>query len=307
MTQESRKGNIVLITIAVIGCVGTIVASTIGAISSYSVEKLRQESELTKIALVSIATQGGATQMVLQNTVDAPTPPPYPTYTPQQAIVITATPPPSTPTRTALPIQSTGFVFEDDFENGLDSNWNIKYGELGMANGKLTIISPFSKQHSNYLAVLDGYYWGNYKVTFEIAPFEDTGAFESDNGQVAILLRYQEGQDNVGFYMSGGTVGVQFGKYTKNKEWELYASSLVTGREGDFNFYPNPLNPSTITIECIGNTYTAYINDKKINSFNVPGVEQGQIGFWFLNGTFAESRKDGVAARIEYIIIEALE
>lgn len=307
MSQESSKSNSVLVIIAIIGVLGTIIGGIINIYGNMNVEKFRQEAELTKIALVSIATQGGATQMVLQNTVDAPTPLPYPTYTPQQAIVITATPPALTPTPTALPIQSSGFVFEDDFENGLDPNWNIKYGELGMANGKLTIISPFSKQHSNYLAVLDNHYWGNYKVTFEIAPFEDTGAFESDNGQVAILLRYKEGQDNVGFYISGSIVGVQFGKYTKNKEWELYASSLVTGREGDFNFYPNPLNPSTITIECIGNTYTAYINDKKINSFNVPGTEQGQIGFWFLNGTFAESRKDGVAARIEYIVIEALE
>lgn len=307
MSKESTKGNSAVIIVAIVGALSTICAASIGAITTYNVEKMRQEAELTQIVLVSKATQSEATQIILQSTADAPTPLPYPTYTPQKVIVVTATPAPVKESPTPVPIQASGFKFEDDFENGLDPFWNVKYGELGMANGKLTITSRYSDQHSNYLAVLDNLYWGNYKVTFELAPFEDTGAYESDNGYAAILLRYQEGQDSVGFHIGGGVLGVQFGKYTKDKEWELYTSSLVNGSEGDFNLYPNPANPNTITIECIGNTYTAFINDRKITSFNTPGPEYGQIGFWFLNGTFAESRKDGVAARVEYIIIEALE
>jgi hypothetical protein len=82
MTQEPHKSNIVLILIAVIGVIGTIIGATITVIGNYNVEKLHQETELTRIALISIATQGGATQMVLQNTANAPTEPPAPTYTP---------------------------------------------------------------------------------------------------------------------------------------------------------------------------------------------------------------------------------
>ena len=73
MTQEPHKGNIVLILIAVIGVIGTVTGAIITVNGNYKVEKLRQETELTRIALVSIATQGGATQMVLQNIVNAPT------------------------------------------------------------------------------------------------------------------------------------------------------------------------------------------------------------------------------------------
>jgi hypothetical protein len=97
MTQESHKSNIVLIIIAIIGVMGTIIGATITVNGNYNVEKLRQETELTRIALVAIATQGGATQMVLLNTVNAPTQqpaptqPPAPTYTPYPTLTVEPT------------------------------------------------------------------------------------------------------------------------------------------------------------------------------------------------------------------------
>jgi len=66
MTAEPHKSNTALIFVAIIGIIGTIVASGIGAIGNYNTEKLRQEAELTQISLISIATQGGAAQTVLQ-------------------------------------------------------------------------------------------------------------------------------------------------------------------------------------------------------------------------------------------------
>ena len=53
MTQEPKKDNTVLIVVAIIGVVGTIIAATIGAVTTYNVEKIRQETELTRIAMVS--------------------------------------------------------------------------------------------------------------------------------------------------------------------------------------------------------------------------------------------------------------
>jgi len=87
MNPEPHKSNIVLIMIAIIGVIGTVIGATITVIGNYNVEKLRQETELTRIALVSIATQGGATQMVLQSTINAPTELPAPTYTPFPTLI----------------------------------------------------------------------------------------------------------------------------------------------------------------------------------------------------------------------------
>jgi hypothetical protein len=69
MTQESPKSNIVLIIIAIIGVVGTITASVIGGISNYNIERLRQQSELTKIAIISASTQSSATQSAMASTI----------------------------------------------------------------------------------------------------------------------------------------------------------------------------------------------------------------------------------------------
>ena len=82
MSQEPHKNNVVLIVIAIIGVIGTIIAAVITVSGNYNVEKLRQETELTRIALVSIPTQDVATQAIIQNTENSPTEPPAPTYTP---------------------------------------------------------------------------------------------------------------------------------------------------------------------------------------------------------------------------------
>jgi hypothetical protein len=74
MTQESQKSNTVLIIIAIIGVVGTIVAATIGAIGNYNTEKLRQEAELTRIALASNSIQNGITQVPMTSAASTPIP-----------------------------------------------------------------------------------------------------------------------------------------------------------------------------------------------------------------------------------------
>ncbi|KAA3641956.1 MAG: hypothetical protein DWQ07_25505 [Chloroflexi bacterium] len=269
-------------------------------------------------------TMPNSVQTVLVNLYDIVTPtpeiifvtqevtqPPQPTYTfqptftvlPQEILIVTATQIPATSSPTPVTIQDAGFVFRDDFEDGLDSQWNVVLGDIGMSNGKLTINAPFSEQHSEHLAVLDNINWGNYSITFELADFDDTGAFVSDNPRAAILLRYEGNKDNIGFYFSGRKLGVQFGIFTQNNEWELYSNSLVTGIDRDFNF---DYGPNTIRIDCVGNTYTAYINNKKITSANIPGPEFGKIGVWLLNGTLNPDQTQQHAARIEYITIEAL-
>jgi hypothetical protein len=97
MTQEPPKSNIVLIIIAVIGVIGTIIGATITVIGNYNVEKMRQELELTRIALVATATQDVATQESMVITTSIPINTPFPIYTP-------TTIPMATPTFTIQPI-----------------------------------------------------------------------------------------------------------------------------------------------------------------------------------------------------------
>ncbi len=63
MSQEPQKSNTVLIVVAIIGIIGTIAAAAIGAIGDYNVEKLHQETELTRIALAPIVTQNVVVQV----------------------------------------------------------------------------------------------------------------------------------------------------------------------------------------------------------------------------------------------------
>lgn len=124
MNQEPHKSNVALIVIAIIGVIGTIAGAAITVFGNYNVEKLRQETELTRIALVSIATQGGATQMVLQSTVDAPTPTFFEAYTPVPIPSITVIPESVTTLPTATKTLGDNLVKNSGFENPFyESGW----------------------------------------------------------------------------------------------------------------------------------------------------------------------------------------
>jgi hypothetical protein len=73
MKKGEQKNNSVLIIVAVIGVVGTIVASTIGVIGNLNVEKIRQETELTRIALAAMNTQSTTTLETPISMTAAPT------------------------------------------------------------------------------------------------------------------------------------------------------------------------------------------------------------------------------------------
>jgi len=159
MTQEPQKSSAVLIVIAIIGVIGTIVASAIGAMANYNIEKERQGFELTRIALVSIATQGGATQMVLESTVNAPTQPPeptstpYPTYTPQIIPTVTSSPEPTI----FLPI-------EDTFDLRARPEWETITGTWRVLDGHLTADNSDEWQ----IAFIGDSNWQNYKMEVTI-------------------------------------------------------------------------------------------------------------------------------------------
>ena len=113
MTQEPPKNNVVLIVIAIIGVVGTIVATAIGVIGNYNIEKLRQNTELTSIAFESISMQGGATQTSLASTISAPTETPALASFPTNTTVPSK--PSDTPTSTNIPTPTPLYCTETKY------------------------------------------------------------------------------------------------------------------------------------------------------------------------------------------------
>lgn len=164
MTQEPQKNNSVLIVIAIIGVVGTIVASAIGAMANYNIEKERQGFELTRIALISIATQGGVTQMALESTVNAPTELPASTYTPPPTYTPFPTLPP-TPTATLFVPPADGILFQDNFDTTMSPDWIQRGGTWLVSDGQLTMLAD--EGNINWIA-LHKPEWTNYIVSVKI-------------------------------------------------------------------------------------------------------------------------------------------
>jgi len=159
MTQEPHKSNIALIIIAIIGVIGTVIGATITVIGNYNVEKLRQETELTRIALVLIATQGGATQASMASTISAPTSTPYPTnelqptYTPYP----TYTP---VPFPTIPPTASVSLPFEDTFDLRAKPEWQPT-GAWRVVDGHYI----GDKENDNLQTTfIGGENWQNYRI-----------------------------------------------------------------------------------------------------------------------------------------------
>lgn len=231
------------------------------------------------------------------------TPQPVQPTSTANVILVTATLPPTTDTPEVPLANPPGFTFFDDFEDGPDPAWEVKYGEVGMANGKYLITTPFNEKHTDHLAILSGQIWRNASVTFKLAPFQFIFVNTSADATGALVLRYQADQDSVGVLFYPNWLGIEFGILSPNGEWTPYGGSLVQGDEGEFNLTEGE---NEIRVDVIGNTYLVYVNGKQVNSATIPGLEVGEIGFWFQSGTFSDD-VETYSPRIEEIQIESME
>jgi hypothetical protein len=254
MTQEPQKNNTVLILIAIIGVLGTIVATTIGVIGNYNIEKFRQESELTRVALVSIVTQGGKTQVSMAGTISAPTITPYPTASPFPKD--TSTPRP-TPTYTSIPTQTPDFrLFWDDFQNGVKPEWNMQ-GEYSAVNGKLR---P-GKSMQGYLGDQS---WIDYAIVLT--------KVENSCGDWGVMLRMYDRDNYMLVKLGWGCVGnpqrFDFYKIVNGKEQKIAGA-------GGGKWYAD--GGSVLRIEVEGDVYRFYQDNERIvyftdNTFSSGGV-----------------------------------
>jgi type II secretory pathway pseudopilin PulG len=256
MSKEPQKNNSVLIAIAVIGTLGTICAAGIGAMTTYNVELLRQASVQTNVAVVAIATHGGATQDSMATTIAVPTDTPYPTNTVQP----TYTP---YPTYTAVPIpptESLSLPFADDFNAGLNPSWKIIRGNPIIVDGKLKPagdplqIEIGSGLTGNYAMEFDYFYtkWCCGPAYFEIT-FGNKQKLTYDNNN----LNWSAFQDN---------------------KWVNIAQNPHGGYDR-----------GRMKIQTSGNTYEVYINGQLISQIIYGDSFQGPVDISFDNAVWIDN------------------
>lgn len=243
MSKEHRKSNSGVILIAIIGAISTICAATIGAFTTYNVEKMRQESELTRIALVSIATQSGATQVSMANTISAPTDTPYltqtlqPTFTPYPTY--TPAPLPSIP-----PTSAVIFPFTDTFDSELNSTWKVINGTPLIINGALRPASD------GLLIELPGSFSPNYTITFDFSGKDRDVWGEHDDIEVIFSSRVSCRIDD--FY------GARWLAFNGN-EW------IVVSQAADRDQVSTETNEAKFTFVVKDNFYQLYQNSMLIS------------------------------------------
>jgi len=279
MTQEPQKNNTVLIIIAVIGVVGTIVASAIGVIGNYNIEKMRQEAELTRIALVSIATQGGATQISMASTISAPTSTPYPTNEPQPTYTAFPTYTP-VPFPTIPPTPSIVLPYQDEFDLRLGEEWQQVLGTWRIVNGRLT-----TDKNDDWRRILVGDpSWQNYAV--EVDAWSEDWFYP-----VQIIVRTQQGTYVA---MQTDIHNTDFILYNGGEPLTIAHSDVgVDDQSGDrYNW------TYRLRVEVVGDIFTAYINGNMILQVQDSTLSKGRAGLafqtyystWFDNFQVSELR-----------------
>lgn len=238
MNSENKKSNTVLIVVAIIGICGTITASIIGVIGNFNTEKFRQEAELTRIALISIATQGGATQVSMASSLSAPTDTPYPTNTLQP----TYTPYPTytlEPFPTIPPTASVNLPFADNFDNGASPFWKTttSKGVWRTINGKYTVTGETNFDWA--YSLIGDPNWQDYVVEVDYSLENDIYA------GAAVIIR-AGGPNNLTLAFAITNPGLASWRTWQDGRWQ----KLVTSEN-----YPN--TQGRIIIEVKGSTFTA--------------------------------------------------
>lgn len=270
MTQEPHKSNIVLIVIAIIGVLGTAIGAIITVIGNYNVEKFRAESELTRIALVSMVTQGVGTQVSMASTISAPTNKLLPTNTllPTNSPLPTNTSlPTKTPYPTNTPKPSISLPFSDDFSSGINPPWYAYSGKWMTTSSGATITITDNDGPTGAL-ILDDPTLTNFRVRVNVHSPHVLSACQGDLG---VVVRYQPERDqNLIFFMNSASRF--YWGYTSSLNPDFGSVLPVTDVDKG-----NIISDFTMELDVSGNTFTARVNGEKYDSFSLAGYETGGV------------------------------
>jgi hypothetical protein len=200
--------------------------------------------------------------------------PPNPTYTPY---------PKPTLSPTAEPIPESR-LFEDDFDVGPRSEWEIVSGTWGTANGQFSLID-ISERPTIGIALLGDTSWDNYAVEFDVTGLHDY----DDPGWTGLQLEGYSTEDMetvfssraavlVGIDEKGNGAGFIIGE--KNMVWGTFSNALWNIISGTImQAYGDEGGHLLITVQ--GNLYKVY--DSKgamLSSFSTLGGKGGRVGIW---------------------------
>lgn len=163
--------------------------------------------------------------------------------------------PASTPTTAARKLPP-GVLFEDDFTDVLDPQWEVVKGDWRTANGELTTISR-DEEWSVMLVGDDE--WTDYAVELDLNTNNDVySSFQ-------VLVRARDWDNGMAFW----TVDYREPKWFSQEGGE--STLLVEGKR------PNDQSQK-LRVEVKGDMYTAYINGVKWISINDPTFSKGKVG-----------------------------
>jgi len=253
MNKEAPKGNSALIIIAIIGALSTICAASIGAMTTYNVEKLRQDSELTRIALVSTATQAGVTQAAMADILSMPTntpEPPLPTYTlqPTSTAYPTYT---ALPTNIPLPTQDISLPFFDNFDSGLSPSWRLITGTQLITDGKLKSVS------GRFIIEVGNESLKNLTTTFDLEGLKYTYSEVDENKNMFLLI--------------GKNIRVYFGNVSRMQVFENNQWVDLDGAGVDYNL------KHTFKVVALDNNYEIYMDGQLLHTYQYGSSNSGPI------------------------------
>jgi hypothetical protein len=195
MSRKPQKNNASVI--AIIGVLGTIIGTAITVMGNFNIEKLRQETELTRIALVSISTQTAESKFTeITDITSTPYQTPVVTISP----VLTSTIPVSTKSYPSLnPAVTLEITWKPDLQvevkwSNLPPEGNLYVMKVNASN-RYYAPTPISEMSGNQDVTIDNNeikYIAIVKLTGATrATFPDTGV-EAGDSQIIIDVQIKK-------------------------------------------------------------------------------------------------------------------
>jgi DNA-binding CsgD family transcriptional regulator len=208
-----------------------------------------------------------------------------------QQVVVTETPDLQVPISEESGLE--GLQFFDDFEFGVDPKWSIQYGDLGSSKGSFTVISPFeSSAGLSHFAILEPDELKNYIATLALSEYHAS----SNDSKFGMILRYSPEGESIGILFDPRKNKVSLGYFDNAQNWNIFPGTTVT---------ENFDKTTVFKAEVDGNLYKVFSDSSLITYANMPGIESGKFGLWFVSSSNTDIYS--YAPRVEYIRIDVLD
>ena len=254
--MTERILSLAKIALAIIGTVATVFSCLIAFIV------LANPTAAQRI-IIEFYNPTTPTPQVVVITQPAPTLPPLPTYTPlpTNMPVITNTSIPIA-TATFFVPPADGILFQDNFDNGFKTDWNLGNDWI-TADGTLSQIAKGTSNSYGW-ATLNKSEWKNYILSVKINIPYMSSAAQSD---VAVAVRVNGQTKYLGVQILPFVGNALF--FIGNSKFD--SDAVASSRVFDFE------SGSTLEIEANGNNFVVRVNGRQVQQVSISGYDSGGI------------------------------